>query len=77
VTAEARPSGGHGSGRMGSGAGVKPFSNVVRAAIPKGVMTMVSRSSKHGAHWTLLREARLCCPYSLALGLCLCARTCF
>jgi hypothetical protein len=52
--------GGPGCGRMGCVAGVKLFSNVVRAANPEGVVTMVSRSRRHGAHWTFLREMRLC-----------------
>jgi hypothetical protein len=60
VTAEVRHGGGHGFGRMRCVTGVKPFSNVVRAAIPEGVVTMVSRRCMYGAHWTILREVRLC-----------------
>jgi hypothetical protein len=60
LTAEVRHGGGLGYGRMGCFAGVKPVSNVVRAAIPERVVTMVSRSCRYGAQWTVLREVRLC-----------------
>jgi hypothetical protein len=56
VTVKMRHGDGPGCGSMGLVVGVKPFSNVVRAAIHDRVVMMVSRSSKHGAHWTILRE---------------------
>jgi hypothetical protein len=62
VTAEVPHGEGLGCEWMGCEAGVKPFSNGVRAAIPEGVVTMVSRSCKHGEYWIVSREVRLCCP---------------
>jgi hypothetical protein len=39
-----------GGGRLGCVAGVRTFSNVVRAAILEKLVIMVSRSCKHGRY---------------------------
>jgi hypothetical protein len=44
--------------------GGETFSNVVRAAIPEGMMMIMYRSFKHGVQCSILREAKLCFPPS-------------